>query len=428
MPDPADAEQLLADLPTMKHSDLMIRWLFAGLFAWTLCDQRAVDAAEVFIEAHTLQGDTIRGRMGQCTEKQLEIIGESTQSVALSDLLLLDFPSHEVRYAAGDYVVLNNADRFAITQPRIVEDVLVANWTRALLRPQLKIPLEWVSGLTLDLPPARQVIAPRLAELSQTARGHDVIAFATGDQVTGEFQQWDAGLFEMETSLGLTKIDRRRVKSVRLDAHLAEPLEAPEEHAIVWLTDGSRCTVKQWQPKDAVSLQFSLLIGGVLNVGWHEVSRIEVFTPQIVRLSTRMPVKVAYRSYLPSGPVVSTSINQTLTGEPLTLRGREYASGFGVRPWSELTFEVQPDDVAFQTWIGVDDAALGAGLADFAILLDEEVVWSRTDVTGREAPIKTPAITLAGHTTFTLRVDYGARGDIGDVLGWYSPTILRSQR
>lgn len=402
---------------------------FAGhFFVWLMCcATTSSQAADVFVEAHTRQGETVSGRLGHCTADSIEVVSDTTRSLALGDLVALDFPQPEWQFASGDYVLLNNGDRVAILQPRIVDDELSANWSRATLRPVARIPLEFVRGITLDLPPARRIVQERLAELMPPVRGHDLVRFVTGDELTGEFQQLDAGLLEMETSLGLSKLDRRRVKSLQLDADLAEALESPDTAAVVWLTDGSRCTLKSWQPKDAISVQLSLLIGGTISVGWQEIARIECMTAETRSLTTREPIQHTYLPYLPGTTETRFRQNRTLDDQPLSVRGREFATGFCTPPLTELTYQLHADDLAFQTWVGIDDTAHGLGEANFEILLDGVVVWSRSHITGRDPAVKSPRLSLEGHKSLTLRTDFGRGGDIGDIAIWGSPTLMVRQ-
>jgi|GEM_PF-4382874 len=391
------------------------------------CATRPCPAAEVYVSAHTLQGETVTGKLGRCTSETLEVLNEPPRTFPIQELIALDFPRPEWQFASGDYVLLNNGDRLAILQPRVVDDELVATWSRATLRPQLHIPLEFLRGMALDLPPARRVVQDRLAPLMRPVRGHDLVHFITGDELTGELQQLDAGLLEIETSLGLNKLDRRRVKSFQLDADLSEHLESPAVSAVVWLTDGSRCTLTQWQPKDAISVQLTLLAGGAISVGWHEIARLEIHATSTQPCSAREPLRHVYLSYLPGTTEPRFGRNHTLDNHPLSIRGQEFSTGFCAPPRTELTFPLQPEDVAFQTWIGIDDTAEGQGRATFEIVLDEEIVWSRADVTGRDPAWKSPRISLEGHQTLTLRTDFGPQGDVGDLAVWGSPTMIVRQ-
>lgn len=397
---------------------------FAGILLGLL-SPLVLCAADIYVHAHLTNGETVSGPLGQSSSEMIAIRGDILREVPVSEIWVIDFPQHAANFTAGDYVSLNNGDRIPLSQLRVVDDELTANWSREPLRPTVEIPLQYINGLILDLPPTRHLVLNHLARLTAPLKGHDRIEFVSGDELMGEFVQMDAGLIEIETALGFNKLDQRRVRGIQFDADLQEELKSTADKAIFWLSDGSRCTAAQWQPRDGGTVQLTLVIGGVISIGWHDVVRFEQWSQKMVPLSSRDPDHSRYVPYLEGTTEPQLFKDLTPQRRPLALQGREYSTGFSVRPLKELTFRLQPDDVAFQTWVGIDDASQGAGDVDCVILLDDKPIWSCQHLTGQLPPVKSPRILLKDHQKLTLRTEFGASGDVGDLVDWGSPTLFK---
>ena len=92
---------------------------------------------------------------------------------------------------------------------------------------------------------------------------------------------------------------------------------------------------------------------------------------------------------------------------------------------STIQYAIEPGDLALRAIVGIDDLAREQGAVIFRIELDGETVWNSGPVDGSTSPVPTPLIDLVRHQALTLAVDFGARGDVGDLADWADAAILR---
>jgi hypothetical protein len=384
----------------------------------------ASTAAETWVEATTLSGERIAGRLQSWTAERLVIDGEtSSRPLPTTDLLTLRFPRHP-RQLATRCVVLVNGDRFAVLPTRARDDELTASWLRAPLRPSLVIPLETVSGWMFEAPAAVADFRETLATLQRTARGVDTVRLMAGDELTGEFVQLEHGLLELRAAVGTLKLDRSRVRWVALDPELGSSPDLPATKWVAFLTDGSRITATDCRPGADFTVQLTLAVGGRVVIPWHEVARVVRLSERTALLSERTPALVDYRPYLDGRQELST--DRSVRGSPLLIRGEEFADGLGLRSRTAVTYDLEPGDRWFESVVGIDDAADGAGSARFRVELDGEIVWTSAELTGRSPPVSVPRIDLQDRRRLTLVVDFGERGDVGDLADWCEPLVIRA--
>lgn len=392
------------------------------------CGNLAVVRGEILVEVTERSGALQRGELVEWSEGQLRVLGEEPASLDIAELASVDFPAQQVQFASADYVVLTNGDRIAVTSPRIVDDHFTANWSQSSLRPAVRIPLELVTGLLFELPPARQVVFEQLARLSRIPPGADRVSFLTGDEIGGELQSLDGGLLTFSAALGVTSLDRRRVRRLALDPDLTSPPPLPASRWVVFLTDGSRVTAERVSFQKDASFLVTPLVGEKFFVPAHAVARIEQFSPTYQSLSVRRPQQVEYTSFLDERSVAGGAAwraDRNLRDQPLLLRNREYSTGIGMQSQSTIQYAIEPGDLALRAIVGIDDLAREQGAVVFRIELDGETVWNSGPVDGSTSPVPTPLIDLVGHHALTLAVDFGERGDVGDLADWADAAILR---
>ncbi len=396
---------------------------------------RPVTAADVFVDITLRRGETHSGRIIEWTSESVKLLGDELRTLLMSEVAAIDFPAQPLQFTAAAYVVQGHGDRYAIASPRSADEQLSASWANAPLRPRLSLPLETVSGILFDLPPARMVLYEQLARLSHAPRGQDTVRFLTGDDLAGELIGMDGGLIEFDAPLGLTKLDQRRLRSLALDPDLAVATELPAARWVALLRDGSRTTVKRIMPRDDATLHLTPLTGDGFFVPWHAVSRLCQFTPELQPLSRRRPAQIDHTPFLQEtaaskldgNSVRNANITQdvNIARQPLSLRGREYVTGVGMTSRTAATYAIEPEDEAFRAIVGIDDFAGELGSATFHIDVDGVNLWSSPEVDRSRGPLATPVVELRGHQQFTLRVDFGPAGDIADIADWCDAIVLR---
>lgn len=384
-------------------------------------------AVETTVQVVTKQGTEFEGVIAAWTAERLDLVGREVHQLPTADLVSLRFPQQRVQPAAGEYVVLTQGDRLAISALKIKDEQLTATWRRAPLRPMLKIPLERVTGVLFDLPPAPREIFAQLGAMAALPAGADRLRFLTGDELTGQLETVDGGLVTFRGALGATSLDQRRLRRLTLDPELADRSLPPAAHWILLLTDGSRCTVKKISPRDDFSLSAEPLVGEPFLVPWHELAALNRFAADVLPLARRQPMSAAYVEFLASGtePDPVWQSDRNCQRQPFFLAGREYTTGLGVTSQTTLTYAIEPGDAAFRAVVGIDDLAGSRGSAKFRILVDGRDVWSSPERFSGQPPLATPLIDLQGKQTFTLAVDFGSRGDLGSLANWCDAVLIR---
>ncbi len=390
---------------------------------WCLTTTSLV-AGDVVVTVLPRAAAPLTGRLAAWTPEALTLTTDRSHVIPAADLVRLSFPGQPVRFRAELTVVQTHGDRYVVTTPRIVDDLLIAGWADAALRPNLELPLETVAGLLGQLPPSAELLRRELGRLTRAPRGHDTLQLLTDDLLTGELSRLEGGLVEFDGALGPTSLELARLRRITLDPELATLTPTPEEHWRILLVDGSRITATTVTPKPDGTLQVVPLTGTPCFFAWHELSEVGHFTPKVQPLARRTPEVVEAVPYLAGEP--TWRADQSIRRSPISLRAREALTGIGMTSRMALRYALEPGDAAFHALLGIDDAAEGRGAADFSVLLDDEPVATWRAVGGRDEPRETGWIELRGHRTLTLRVDYGPQGDAADFADWANAILVRA--
>ena len=68
--------------------------------------------------------------------------------------------------------------------------------------------------------------------------------------------------------------------------------------------------------------------------------------------------------------------NAACNGGPISIRGRQFAHGFGTHAVSDLYIELHGAGQTFSAWVGVDDDAKGGGKVTFEVIGDGKTLWT----------------------------------------------------
>jgi len=138
-------------------------------------------------------------------------------------------------------------------------------------------------------------------------------------------------------------------------------------------------------------------------------------------LSDRKPQTVARTPFfpLPDGPAKSVMldfvcpirIDRSPDSRPITLHGRRYFKGLGVRPTTTLTWKLDGTFKRFEALCGIDDEVLGPGYGRgggtgsviFVVLVDGKEAWRSDIARGGAEPVRAQ-VDLEGARSLTLKV------------------------
>jgi hypothetical protein len=391
----------------------------------------ALLAADVAVQVTNSAGQVGHGVLQAWTAEHLRISGTESITLPMAEIATISFPEHSVRPVEGDWLILANGDRMALSVQRIEDDQVAAQ--RPELAPALRLaqpllshwngPLESVAAFVFNWPSAPSLRRQWLADLENVPPGEDWVQFLTGDRLSGEVRGLDGLQVAVSAPFGDTHLDRRRIRWIRLDRELTSfpPLTPP--YWFVWLTDGSRLTATTLRPGPNLDVELSLPVGEPVRIAWNGLVRVQQINARRVPLSARQPKSTTYTPYLSGARQLR--VNRNVLGGPLSVRGWESAVGLGMCSAMSATYPVEPTDREFRAAVGIDDAAEGRGSARFRIVVDGRAVWDSGEITGRMPRVECPPVSLRGARELTLQVDFGAFGDVGDYANWCDTFIVR---
>ena len=114
------------------------------------------------------------------------------------------------------------------------------------------------------------------------------------------------------------------------------------------------------------------------------------------------------------------------TGEPIRIRGREFAKGLGSHANSEIVYALDPGDgwKLFTAHVGIDDVSSPVGTVDFQVWVDGRLAARSGKLTMREQAIPIWA-DLAGAKELKLVIDDCGDGIAGDIACWGEASIRK---
>lgn len=361
--------------------------------------------------------------LSKWSAEQIVVQGDAPQEMQLDDLLTISFGRKSTVPAGRDpLVILANGDRLVLQPVGVFADVLTATWHKLPSKTPLELPLEIVAAIVFDLPAASDDRQRLYADLQTLPAGEDIVLLSNGDRVQGEFERLDGAFVQLKSAGGLLKLDRSRVRAIRINPDLTSAPRVPGRRLALALRDGSRFTARSVELLNG-ELKCVAFANEAFRVAVADCVSCRVYGVRAIPLADREPAQVTFVPYLSNQwPLVK---NASVLRGPLALRGVEYSTGLGVHSRSLVTYALQPADREFRATVGIDDSANGAGSVRFAIELDGRRVWESPELTGRTQPVVVPPVKLDGAKKMTLIVDFGANADVSDYADWCDAVVVR---
>ncbi len=356
------------------------------------------------------------------TNERLTMAGDSRREVSLDEVVSLQFDRKSAVFSGGEsLVLLANGDRLVARSTAITDDVLTAAWKIGAVQNDLKLPLETVAAVVLDLPAAKADRQRLFADLQTLPPGDDIVLLANGDRTQGEFEQLDGAFVTLKQATGPLKLDRSRVRAIRFNPALTSASKNEGRRSVIALVDGSRFTATSVELKEA-KLRLAAPSQQVLALPLASVVSCHFYGNRVISLADRESVEVLFTPYLAARwPLVK---NANVLHGPLSLRGTEYGAGLGMHSRMSATYALHPQDREFRATVGIDDLANGAGSVRFAIELDGKLVWTSEEITGRSVPLVIPPVAVRGAQRLTLIVDFGQHADVADYANWCEAVLI----
>ena len=171
---------------------------------------------------------------------------------------------------------------------------------------------------------------------------------------------------------------------------------------------------------DGEAFVFRPLGGGpAVSVHRRYVDRLEVAGGRSVYL-TRLPYEAERTPYFDLPPALL--VNEGPGGSAVRVGSGRFREYFAVGPRTRLTFQTGGAFDRLTATVGM--AAGFEGDASVRVLAGEEVLFERASVTagGGAVPVD---VDVRGREAVTLEADFGAGGDVEDLVVWGDPTLVR---
>jgi hypothetical protein len=365
-----------------------------------------------------------KGELQAFSDERLTIAGREPYRLSTEELLRLQFTGRTAR-PVGDrsLVVLANGDRLVAHTIGMDEESLVAELIDFPTWPAVHLPLETVRGIVVTVPRSSSVRSRLFAQLFSRRQATDVVILDNGDQVTGELLAIDPSTVALEGGLGSTRIEQKEVRAVAFSSELISFPKVTGRRELLTLTDGSRITVRNVQLSSNGFVRVDALFGARLNVPTDSIVSLRFLGGRAVYLFEVEPAEYHFTPYVAAQWPLT--INRSVAGGPLLLRGTEYAHGIGMHSKSTVTFPLDGSYRDFRAIIGIDDSTGGRGSVVFGVTLDDESVFTSVLLTGDSAALAIPPIDVRGKQKLTLRVDFGHLGDIQDHANWCDALLVK---
>lgn len=124
----------------------------------------------------------------------------------------------------------------------------------------------------------------------------------------------------------------------------------------------------------------------------------------------------------PGGSPLPTGTSPTAA---VVVHGSSYIDGMTVNAPAQLVYRLNGHCTTFQSDIGLDAAANGAGSVDYQVWADNVELYDSGIVTSA-TPIKTVRVNVAGRNSLRLVVTDGQDGVTNDVADWANPSLVCS--
>ncbi len=391
------------------------------VLAWILTSV-AITCASDMVTVTEIGGAKSSGGLMIWSTNQLSLSATPAAEINLSNVRSVEFERQSQKPNDGRSLIwLSNGDRIFARAVKVSDDALTISWPVLSAASLPTIPLEKVIVAILELPLTMPERLRLFREVETTPPGSDLVILSNGDRSIGEFQKLDASFVELKVAKSQLKLDRSRVVAVRLNPELTNVKRTSGRRAILSLVDGSRITATSMQLVDGI-FQLTTPSLGRLSLLPASIKACHFYGERVIPISDYEPTKVEFTPYLSSTwPLVR---NANVRGGPLMLRGTEFPTGLGMHSRMVVNYELRGNEQTFQSIVGIDDSANGAGSAVFAVELDDQRVWTSKDLTGLSAATTIPEINVRGGKRLTLVVDFGQFADVSDHADWCDAVLV----
>ncbi len=176
---------------------------------------------------------------------------------------------------------------------------------------------------------------------------------------------------------------------------------------------------------DGATLKLKRDDGVALDIAWDRVMRLDVRSRYMMHLSDMQPLRIDYGDPFPLmvWPMQRDALVMSHTGRPITLGGRTFDKGLGVRSDTRVSYAIAGKYDRFAATVGFDDyhgRQLGEG--EFRVTGDGKLLF-RKKLTAEDAPLD---ISVDVTDVRKLELYLDPLGDAtGDSAAWADARLIR---
>ena len=238
--------------------------------------------------------------------------------------------------------------------------------------------------------------------------------------VEGVLESIDARRVSVQWRGKSRQIDRSSVRMIRLAAASA-PKPTTRRGEIIGRCGSLLHFASVALAGGALSFQSPTI--GARKVAVARAAAVRFRPDSVVNLADLKPAAV--REYGFFDTTFHYRADRSVAGRDLQLGGRTFRTGLGLHSFCELSYKLDKRYSALVAVVGIDDAVRPNGDATLAFLGDGKELAKPLHLTGRTDP-KPVRLKLAGVTTLTIRVDFGADGlDFSDHVDLAAARLIK---
>ena len=251
----------------------------------------------------------------------------------------------------------------------------------------------------------------------------DVLVLANGDRASGQFLELEENAVRLDTVLGPATFQLEQLRRIVFNAQLQDrvSIDTPIRYRIC-LHDGSILTASRIVQEPG-GLRCQLVMGPEILLSLRQLAAVGIEGRQVASLTRLTPIETTQETFF--GASFPVRINRAWGGRQLLVRGRKYASGFGVRSQSTLTFSVPASASAFLADVGLDDTETEKGAAIAQVVVDGAVRWEAEIQAGATAESVGP-VDVSSCRNLSLVIKFGPQADVSDAVNWCAPVFVLS--
>jgi hypothetical protein len=324
---------------------------------------------------------------------------------------------------AEDHLILANGDRIPVRSPRVVGERLHFVNPDVNDGKETSLPLGAVSVLWRVAPDRTEDPERLRRQLATGGRAQDVVLLRNGDRLAGALNGLEGGRVSVEVEKRPVSVPLAQVAAVALSTELAESLRPKGVYGRLTLAgSGGRLSVTS-AAADGRTLTATTAFGARLRVPLGRVIALDLYQGRAVYLSDLKQAHYAFFPYLDERWGVVADGNAA--GHDLVLGGASYDKGLGLHSHSRLTYTLAGRYRRFEALVGLDDRDGRRGSVRVRVLADGKPADLGPD---RELTAGGPlavSVPVAGVRELTLVVEFGANGNVQDVVNWADARLVR---